>query len=146
MVTCGCDKSSPYVRRSVHALHVSQCEMSHLLLALKWKDIKWQYLVSYTRHPYKAELTAVKIEHPQTNITCSGKRPILSPLHFSWCKMSRLPTQKWNYVFSILKNERGARERKIKNVCRHLWEKRGLWTPSPMSTPHHYHLRVRDTN
>ena len=29
------------------------------------------------------------------------------------------------------KNERGARERKIHNVCRHLWEKRGLLSPSP---------------
>ena len=43
-------------------------------------------------------------------------------------------------------NERRARERKIKPVCRHLWEKRGLLSPSAMSTTHHYHLRVRSTN
>ena len=43
-------------------------------------------------------------------------------------------------------NERGARERKVKNVRRHLWGKRGLLSPSPMSTPYHYHLRVRSTN
>ena len=43
-------------------------------------------------------------------------------------------------------NERRARERKIKPVCRHLWEKRGLLSPSAMSTTHHYHLRVGSTN
>ena len=43
-------------------------------------------------------------------------------------------------------NEHGARERKIKNVCRHLWEKRGLLSPSSMSTPHHFHRRVRSAD
>ena len=40
-------------------------------------------------------------------------------------------------------NECRARERKIKNVCRHLWRKKGLSSPSPMSKPYHYHLCVR---
>ena len=55
------------------------------------------------------------------------------------------------FLFVLFKNigersERGARERKIKNVCRHLWGKRGVFSPSPTSTPHHYHLGVRSTN
>ena len=40
-------------------------------------------------------------------------------------------------------NERRVQERKIKNVCRHLWQKKGLLSPYPMSTPDHYHLLVR---
>ena len=47
---------------------------------------------------------------------------------------------------SARENERGARERKIKPDCRHLWEKRGLLSPSAMSTTLHYHLHVRSTN
>ena len=44
------------------------------------------------------------------------------------------------FPFVLFKNigEHAVWERKIKNACRHLWEKRGLWSPSPMSTPHHY--------
>ena len=45
-----------------------------------------------------------------------------------------------------LENERGARGRKIKNVYRHLWGKRGVLSPSPMLTPHRYHLRVRSAD
>ena len=50
------------------------------------------------------------------------------------------------FIFCLFENigeaasEALAPERKIKNVCRHLWEKRGLLSPSLTSTPHHYHL------
>ena len=34
-------------------------------------------------------------------------------------------------------NKGGAQERKEKNVCGHLWEKRGLFSPFRMSKPYH---------
>ena len=39
-----------------------------------------------------------------------------------------------------------AWEKKVKNVCRYLWEKRGLLSHLFMSTSHHYHLCVHGTN
>ena len=39
-----------------------------------------------------------------------------------------------------------AWEKKKKNVCRYLWEKRGLLSHSFLSTSHHYHLCVHGTN
>ena len=45
------------------------------------------------------------------------------------------------FLFSFFSKHQRARK-KNKNICRHLWEKRGLLSPSPMSTPYHYHLHV----
>ena len=74
----------------------------------------------------------------------------------NYCKRNNLACTQTLFYFSFRsfrrhqrvreQSERGARERKIKNVCRHLWEKRGFLSPSPMSTPYHYHLSVRSTN
>ena len=47
------------------------------------------------------------------------------------------------YLFVLFENigefssEARARERKIHNVCSHLWEKRGLLSPSPPPPPPH---------
>ena len=60
----------------------------------------------------------------------------------------RLPCTQTLFYFSFRsfrrhlrarKNERGARERKIENVCRHLWEKWGLLS---FFFPHHYPLAL----
>ena len=54
------------------------------------------------------------------------------------------------FLFVLFKNigelASKAWEKKRKNVCRYLWEKRGLLSHSFMLTSHHYHLYVHGTN
>ena len=46
-------------------------------------------------------------------------------------------TQTFYVSFRSFQKHQGARK-KNKNICRHLWEKRGLLSPSPMSTPYYH--------
>ena len=66
-----------------------------------------------------------------------------------WKKCS-LYTDMFYFSFCSFRKHRRARKqsvrKKIKNVSRHLWEKRGLLSPSSMSVPHYYHLCIHGTN
>ena len=52
---------------------------------------------------------------------------------FEKLAVSSLFTDVGLFFFSFFSKTSASARKKIKNVCRHLWEKRGLLSPSPMS-------------